>query len=194
MTPQSLQRRMPQPVHDCGRGLFRYVRDENGVVAVEFALIAIPLFVMIMGIVELSLFFASGLVLEGASAEAGRLIRTGQVQSSGDPEGAFAEALCDNASAMLDCDRLQYEVIHIATDSFDDAADTPPNFDEDGNLQPRPFDAGNSNDIILIRTAYRHVFYTPFMGPMLTGDPSRNWSTHLATAVIKSEPYIFGED
>lgn len=192
MTQEQLHRSEGAPCH--ARGMMRYARDENGVVAVEFALVAMPLFIMIMGIVELSLFFAAGLVLEGASAEAGRLIRTGQIQQSATPQNDFEDALCENARMMLDCDELRYEVIRIASDSFNDAEDNTPNFDDDGNLVPGPFNAGNSNDIIMIRTAYRHRFFTPFMGPLLTGDPSRDWSSHLATVVIKSEPYIFGEE
>lgn len=175
------------------RGL-AYRRDENGATAVEFGLVALPLFTLIMGIVEISLFFAAGLVLEGASADASRLIRTGQAQMSGAPETMFSEALCDRSRTMLDCDRLQYEVIRVAGDRFGNAGNRPPAFDDDGNLIPQGFDAGNSNDVIMVRTVYRYEFLTPFLGAMITGDAGRNWSTHMSTVVIKSEPYIFGED
>ncbi len=172
----------------------RVWRDDQGATAVEFGLIALPLFALVMGIIETGLFFAAGLVLEGSSAEAGRIIRTGQAQTAGNPEEVFADTLCDQASAMLDCGRLQYEVVRIATDRFGDAEGRPPSFDADGNFIPQGFNAGNSNDVIMIRTVYRYEFLTPFLGAMITGDPERNWTTHIATVVIKSEPFIFGED
>ena len=95
---------------------------------------------------------------------------------------------------MLDCSRIQYEVIRIGNDSFVSAETATPEFDEDGNLIEQDFDAGNSNDVILIRTVYRYEFLTPFIGSLMTGDPSRNWMNHMTTIVLKAEPYVFGED
>ncbi len=181
-----------------GFGLRRFLsragRNADGSVAVEFGLIAIPLFVMIFGIVEVGMYFAAGLVLEGASASAGRTVRTGAAQLSADPDETFRTALCDHAEVMLDCSKIQYEVIHIGSDSFAGAENMSPEFDEDGNLVPRGFDVGNSNDIIMIRTVYRYEFITPFIGALMTGDAGRNWMNHISTSVIKAEPYVFGED
>ncbi len=170
------------------------LRDDGGATAVEFALIALPLFMLIIGILEVALFFAAGLVLEGSAAQAGRLIRTGQAQLSGDPRTAFETALCNEARTMLDCDNLRYEVLRFSSGNFGDAAGNEPEFDDEGNLVDQGFNAGNSNDVILIRTVYRYEFLTPLIGPMMTGDASRTWMNHISTVVIKSEPYIFGED
>lgn len=176
------------------RRLGRFRRSEEGATAVEFALLATPLFILLLGIIEVCLFFASGLVLEGGVAEAGRLIRTGQVQNAGDPKTMFETALCDHVNAMLDCGKLQYQVIHITGDTFGGAVDNEPEFDADGNLKPEPFDAGNSNDIILIRAIYRYTFLTPFIGAMLSNHASDNSVLQMSTAVIKAEPYVFGEN
>lgn len=176
-------------------GFHSFRRKDDGVVAVEFALLALPLFTLILGIIEFSLFFATGIALEGAAAEAGRAIRIGQVQVAANPEEAFEEELCDAASLMIDCDLLQYEVIRIEDDTFQGAEDTPPpQFDEDGNFLGSGFAPGNSNDVIMVRVAQRYDFLMPFIGTMISGDISRNWATHIATVVIKSEPFNFGED
>jgi hypothetical protein len=95
---------------------------------------------------------------------------------------------------MLDCSRIQYEVIRIGDDSFETAETATPQFDEDGNLIEQEFNAGNSNDVILVRTAYRYEFITPLIGALMTGDDGRNSMTHMSTIVIKAEPYVFGED
>lgn len=178
--------------------MFKWLRKwrkrDDGSAAIEFVLLTLPLYTLILGIVETSLYFTSGMVLEGASAEAGRLIRTGAVQLAADPQDMFEEALCDNAVAMLDCSKLQYEVIHVSPNTFGNAENYESEFDDDGNLIPGPFETGNSNDVVLIRTAYRYEFLTPFLGAMMTGDPEKNWKMHISTVVLKAEPYDFGEE
>ncbi len=165
----------------------------DGVTAIEFALIGPPFFLLVLGIMEIGMFFAAGSVLEGASNDAARLIRTGAVQLSADPETTFNTELCDKVGAMLDCTKLQYEVIQMADNSFATAADYTPTFDDEGNLVPAGFSAGNSNDVVLIRAVYKYEFLTPYIGTMITGDMSRNWAVHMATVVLKAEPYRFGE-
>lgn len=169
--------------------LRRWWRREDGVTAVEFALVAVPMFTMIMGILEMSLYFASGNILEGAAQEGGRRIRTGQVQAAEDPELAFKNFVCDSVGIMMDCTKINYQVIHVADDSFSTAENTEPEYDENGDLVPQPFDAGNSSDVILIRAHYKWEFLTPFVGALLAGSLSQNYASHLTTVVLKTEPY-----
>lgn len=176
------------------RHFHRWRRREEGVAAVEFALIATPFFLMIVGIIEIAMYFAAGTVLEGGAAASSRLLRTGQAQLSEDPEETFRTALCNHVQSMIRCDRMQYEVIRLDDNTFAGAENYEPEFDDDGNLVPSPFSTGNSNDVIMIRTVYRYEFLTPFLGSLITGDPGRNWSTHMALSVIKAEPYNFGEE
>ena len=171
-------------------GIFkRWKRNSDAVVAIEFALLAMPLLTLILGIFELSMFFASGSVMEGASAEAARIIRTGQVQASANPEDEFEQELCARVGSMLDCGKLQYEVIKISDGTFLTAENTQPQFDNQGNLIPQPFNAGHSSDVVIIRTYYKWTFMVPFLSVLLTGDPNKNWATHMSTVVIKTEPY-----
>lgn len=167
----------------------RWRRREDGVAAVEFALIAMPFFLMIVGILEIAMFFAAGTVLEGGAASASRLIRTGQLQAQADPEEAFRTALCDHVSSMIPCHRLQYEVILLEEGTFSAISNYEPEFDDDGNLIPAGFSMGGSSDVILVRTVYRYTFLTPFLGSIITGDAGRNWSMHTAMSVIKAEPF-----
>jgi Flp pilus assembly protein TadG len=139
------------------------------------------------------LFYASGALLEGASVDAARLIRTGQVQDSGSPEETFKDELCNKASFLISCDKIQYEVIDIPSGNFIDAEDYQPSIDANGNLVPQGFDAGNSNDVVMVRTYYKYKFLTPFIGEMLSGKAGQDWVGQMSTVVIKSEPYNFGE-
>lgn len=166
-----------------------WFRADSGVVAVEFALLAIPFTILTVGLIETALFFAAGIILEGGAADAARIIRTGQVQVAADPEQMFEDKLCDKVSALIPCEDLQYEVIAMQPNTFLSAEQMQPQFDANGDLIPLGFDAGASRSVVLVRAVYKYEFLTPFLGAMMTGDPTKNWALHMSTVVIKNEPF-----
>ncbi len=62
------------------RGLLlrRFGRDRRGATAIEFALIALPFFALMMAILETFLTFFASQTIETAVNRGARLIRTGQ--------------------------------------------------------------------------------------------------------------------
>lgn len=169
-------------------GLF--VRAKEGAVAVEFGLISIPLFMLIVGILEIAMLFASSVVLEGSTVVTSRLIRTGQVQQSMDPQAAFESSLCAQVDALMDCDSLRYEVIQPAGNNFSSADNLEPQFNADGDLISNGFDAGGVSDVVLIRTSYRYRFITPFLADLFSNSAD-NGVTLLSTVTLRNEPYDF---
>jgi len=167
-------------------------RRRDGAVAVEFALVALPFFMLVIGLLEVSLMYAASVVLEGGTVTAARVIRTGQAQQSADPEETFRSLLCENVHSLIPCENLVYEVIHPPGNTFEDAADYEPQYDKDGNLKPQGFDAGGSSDVILIRTSYRYHFIMPFMGKLLSS-ASDMGVTLVSTITLRSEPYEFND-
>lgn len=178
------------------RSINRWIRKEDGVTAVEFSLVGVPFVFMIIGIIEMAMMFTTQSVIEYGTSQGARLIRTGQVQQGGG-EAAFRAAVCGAAAItparnFIDCDDLQYQV--VALDSFGDAQDfDDPTFDEDGNLENQSFDAGDVNDVVMIRVAYRYPIMTPLMGTMLTNN-SDNSRIMLSTTVLQTEPYEFEDE
>lgn len=170
----------------------RYRRDRDGVVAVEFALIAAPFFMLLIGMIETGFFFAASVSLEGGTQAAARLVMTGQAQGSADPEDVFAQRLCDQVNVIINCDRLQYEVIDVGDGGFSSVSDVEPEFDDEGNLVPRAFDAGGSESVVLIRTVYRYRFMTPYLGELMQDGIGNGDALLMATVVIQNEPYDFG--
>ncbi len=167
--------------------LKRWGKEEDGVVALEFALVAVPFIFTLIGIIELSFIFAGSSVLEGATQEASRMIRTGQIQQAeAGQEEMFETALCENARVFLNCDNLQYEVIHL--EGFSDAGNYAAQLDGDGNLDSRGFDPGGVSDVILIRTAYRQSIVTPFFGRFFSDGDGESLLL-MSTVVLQTEPY-----
>jgi Flp pilus assembly protein TadG len=165
-------------------------KDEQGVTAVEFALVGLPFLIMVIGIIEMALMFTAQSLLEASTAQAARQIRTGAVQQGGG-EDAFTEALCEYASVFIPCNEIQYQV--VAMEDFEEAEEFPPaSYDENGDLEDQGFDAGGVSDVVMIRTSYTYPIKTPMMQVMLTNnnDASR---IMLSTVVLQTEPYEFEE-
>ena len=169
--------------------LFRkWVCKDDGVTAVEFSLLFAPYMMLTLGIIEVSMMFLSASLLEGATNDAARLIRTGQMQESGSaPEDAFRDALCSYSMAFVNCNDITIEVQEMT--SFGDYGSMAASFDGDGNLISSGVDIGESSDRVLIRTAYRYEMMTPLVGPLLSGGNGSR--LFMSTIVLQSEPYDF---
>jgi Flp pilus assembly protein TadG len=171
--------------------LRRWLKKDEGTTAIEFSLMAIPYIFLTLGIVELSIMYASASLLEGATNAAARQIRTGQIQQSeaADPEEVFRESICNYATVLIDCSQVVIEVQEM--ESFSDFEELQPQFDEDGNMLSRGFSAGGSSSRVLIRVAYTYNMLSPFIGTLLAG--ADNSIFFMSTIVLQTEPYDFEE-
>ncbi len=164
------------------------VKRREGSTAIEFSLVAIPYFMLSLGIIELSLMYTSASLLEGATDSAARLIRTGQVQqSSGDPEQMFRDAMCNFVNVLIDCNDVTIEVLTM--NSYSDFSSMGVVLDGDGNMVSQGFDPGGSNDRVLIRVGYKYTMKTPLVGPLLNGPDGG--TLFISTIVLQTEPYEF---
>lgn len=178
----------------------RFLAQDDGVTAIEFSLVALPFLLIIMGIIELSLAFAAGTALEGATLDAARLIRTGQAQNAPagmTSEDLFTQRLCDQADLFVDCDQLKYQVVLLGDNSgFANANNVALNFDENGDILDadgnagNSFDAGGISDVVMIRVIYHYEFFTPGMN-MIFANNDLGKLTFISTIVLKNEPYDF---
>src|SRR5687768_17237590 len=84
-----------------------FIADERGTTAIEFAILGIPFFALLAAILETSYVFLASQILDTAVQDAGRQIRTGQVESS-DTYGVsdFRAAICSGLFGLFDCDKL----------------------------------------------------------------------------------------
>ncbi|MEJ0097019.1 MAG: TadE/TadG family type IV pilus assembly protein [Bauldia sp.] len=86
----------------------RLAGDETGATAVEFALIALPFFALILATIETALVFFAGQALETAVATAARTIRTGQAQSQSLSPADFKTSVCSQLLYLFNCDAGLY--------------------------------------------------------------------------------------
>jgi hypothetical protein len=173
----------------------RFLKKTDGSMAVEFAMLIFPTIFLTFAIIELCLFFAASNMVEGGISASARMIRTGQLQQveNSTPEEAFREEICNHMFVLVDCNNVIMEVVALPDDDFGSAGDYQIEYDEDGNVKPRPFDAGGSSDVVLIRAIYDYKLLTPFFADVFskTGDGMIRIVT---TIVLQTEPYDFGEE
>jgi Flp pilus assembly protein TadG len=169
---------------ESGRGPGALLRDTRGVAAVEFALLATPLFVLLIGIVEVSLMYFTSSVMEGATKEVARQIRTGQIQETGDPVATFQSNLCDALFNVIDCSEVIFNVQTF--DSFGDVSMTI-EVDEDGEVVNTGFNPGGAGEITVVRTIYRWEFITPLISEMMPSGLGGHML--VSTVAFQNEPY-----
>lgn len=159
--------------------------NDKGIAAVEFALILPVLLWLLVGLFELAIMLHTMVVVEGATGVAGRMVRTGQTQSTDDPIVSFKTALCNELYSVIGCDKLTIDVrtaANFAGISFG------LEFDDSGTAVNTQFSAGTASDIVVVTVAYNWTFFTPLVYVFL-GDGGGPTKLIYSTAVFRNEPF-----
>ena len=135
----------------------RLRRDRSGATMIEFAFVAAPFLAFVIAIIEVSLVYFGGFVLENAVDQAARMIRTGQVQTQGFDEEQFKSQICDRVPGMFDCTNgLKVDVQRFENFGGIDDGNFDPPLDGDGAVDDSGFgfNPGNGGDVVLVRVYY----------------------------------------
>lgn len=168
------------------RRLRAFPREQRGVAAVEFALIATPFFALLFGIIQVAMLFFVSTVLEHAAQEAARDIRTGEIQK-GAGEAQFRDVACDTLGMLLSCDDLYYDV--RVYDDFASANPSSPIQDEEYDPDEFKFEAGGEDDIVVVRLFYEWTLPAPFFGGRAMANLANGNRLLVATVALRNEPF-----
>ncbi|GAB5456805.1 MAG: hypothetical protein Hens2KO_30340 [Henriciella sp.] len=167
----------------------QFASDKRGLAAVEFAMIAIPFFLLIFGLLEVCVIFIMSSVLEHGASEAARAIRTGQLQQAGFDQAQFKSDICDELFGMLSCDsKLQLDVKTFA--DFAGTGSPDPIDPATGELATGTFgfSPGAQNEIVVVRVFYEWDLIVPVMSAPLA-NMSANRRLLQATIAFRNEPF-----
>ena len=171
----------------------RFGRATEGATAIEFAFVALPFLFMLFSIFEVGRLYTLNSVLEDATMDAGRLVRTGQAQTGGVTAATFKTAVCDRMSVFSgQCDSRLTVDVRVMPQFANQNPPDPVRADGNGGMTfseaQMAYNAGGPDDIVLVRTWWRQELFAP----MITQGLSRlsNGSAVLSAATtFRNEPY-----
>jgi Flp pilus assembly protein TadG len=178
--------------------LRRFRRNRRGSAAVEFALIATPFFALLFAIIETSIVFFAGQVLETGVQDSARLIYTHQFQDSSgaltkaEQQAKFKTDLCTRVSVLLNCNIIDFDVKFYAAGTPITIVDP---IDGTGNYNNAGFDfvtpPSGSTATVVVRAFYQWPLYVTGLGYNIA-NIGRNTSNKrrllAATAAFHVEP------
>jgi Flp pilus assembly protein TadG len=167
--------------------LSRFKRAKDGGAALEFSFVALPFFLLLYAILDVSLIFFASTTLENGILGAARQIRTGQAQAANMTADQFRALVCAQISALLACDeRLGLDVRKF--NGFG-AVILPPALDDDGNLSGNmQFDPGQAGDVVVVRAFYTWPMLTPTVGEQFVNMSGGHRLLEASTA-FRNEPF-----
>lgn len=168
----------------------RFARAKRGSAAVEFAIVAMPFFLLTIGLAEISMIGFAQTSLDLAVSEASRQIRTGQAQLGGLGQGDIHDRICSeiNTFVILDCDgNLFLDVDRF--NSFIEANNAGSPL-ANGEFQDTGFGytPGAPSDIVVVRAYYRWHILTPMFEPVFQ-NVSGGQRILVSTMMFRNEPY-----
>lgn len=147
-------------------------KNEEGVVAIEFAFVAIPFFFILFAILELSLVMIADINITHATADTARKVRTNQAGISTVSE--FISDVCSQVFFVPDCNSKLKVEVQVYND-FSSVNPTAP-INADGDLRDDfMFDLGTQGSVITVRTflEWDLIAKLPNLN-LLTSDNSNN--------------------
>jgi len=163
----------------------RFNGDREGTTAVEFAILAFPFFLLLFAIIECSLLFFAGQLLESAVDDVGRKIRTGQLDDTMTAQ-EFKTEICDATSLLFDCSKLDVDLRVAAT--FDDLTDPPAPVGGVVDHSSYSFTAPCPEQIAMVTVSYEWPVFTDYVAAQISNLNSGNALLN-AIAVFRTEPY-----
>jgi Flp pilus assembly protein TadG len=166
----------------------RCLQDRRGATAVEFALVAAPLFGLIFAALQVGIIVFFDQALQTVTSQAARMLMVGAAQKQNLTQAQFQSAVCGMAPAAFVCNNLMVDVESFTTFSSANTSPITPTYNSSGVVNNMTYSPGGPGSIVVIRVMYD---WPVFGGPFTLGLANQANGTHLlvGTAVIKNEPY-----
>ena len=179
------------PTASAPKAIRRFRGDRKGSAAVQFAFIAPLFFALLFAIIEASMVFFAGQILESGTADSARLFMTHQAQDSNMTKEQFETDLCSHVSVLFDCNKLVVSVKAYPAGTPIPSADLALPI-KGGAFAPNPtYEVGLPESTMVVRTFYQWPLFVTGLGFNIA-DIGRGTSDGkkllAATAAFRVEP------
>lgn len=185
------------------RPLAAFARSRDGTAAIEFALLAIPYFMVIFAIIETFIAFAGEQLVSNAVDTLSRRMRTGQITLANTNLTAFRTAFCSEISILIRCSSTEAATpnkLYVDVQKFATFAAIPTTIprvstaaDADIKTSAFQYAPGGAGTINMVRAYYRWQVMTDLIRPYITNvkpaDGSSAYFLIVATAAFQNEQY-----
>ena len=159
----------------------------------EFAIVAPVFFTLLLGIIQAGIVFFAQETLQNAVMDVGRQVRTGQAQAASMTQQQFRTQICNEVSALLDCNAslngvslLQFDV-NAYPAGFSGNMNSSPLVAND--LPPlNTYSPGSACDVVLVRVFYKWPITAPGLDWFLVNMANNSHLLAAATA-FRNEPF-----
>ena len=166
-----------------------FASDRRGGVALEFAIVATPFFLMILAVFEYALVYLLTISLASATSHVARTIRTGEAQKQAMTATDFKAQVCTQMGWLASqCSTSLYVDARVFTTFAGESSPQPVN--ASGTFDPTKlqFNVGGPGDIVLVTSYYQWKLLTPALAAGLS---SMTGGIDVVTArdAFRNEPY-----
>ncbi len=168
----------------------RFLANEDGVYAIEFAMIALPFFTLLFMIFEVSFTIFANQMLDNAVGDASRMIRTGQAHQQGFNQAKFKTEICGRLPGLFDCDNYLHTDVRTFS-TFKSAAATESPLNEEGDEIDKgklSYSQGGAGDIVVVRTYYEWPMINPISGNIFS-NLSNGRRLLASVSAFRNEPF-----
>lgn len=165
----------------------RFVRQQDGAAAVEFALVAAPFLALTFAILETAFVFFAQQTMEATAADASRLVMTGQAQTAGYTQADFKNAVCSRVYGLFDCANGMTVDVKTYT-TFGSVNNTAPVTNGNFDSTQTGYVPGGPGCIVRVTLYYQWPIYVSMYNAALS-NLNGNLRLLVATAVFRNEPY-----
>lgn len=184
---------LPESRRPAGKGSLpaRFCKHNRGSVAIEFVMIALPFFLLIFAVVEVTLSFTAEQVMSNAVDDISRQLRTGQLKTTDVSDATKLKArICPQLfMAATPCPDLEVDLQTYAT--FKTVPTTIPlKSDNDVDVSALKVNPGGAGTINQLRIFYRWPILTDLMKTRIASIQSQGKTLLFSTVTWQNEPYL----
>lgn len=186
------------------------VRSKDGATAIEFALLAVPYFIIIFAIIETFVAFTAEQLVVNATDTLSRKLRTGQITyamgrtATDMDQTKFRTAFCAEIAIMISCSPSEIATpakLYLDVETYTSFADIPVKIPRVStaayaDIDPSGFKfaPGGPSSINMVRAYYRWKITTDIVRPYITTIRPANGSMPtdfliIATTAFQNEKY-----
>ena len=161
---------------------------KKGSAAIEFAMIAPVLFVFLFGIIETGVLFFASAMLQNATDDTARRIRTGQLSGTLTAT-QLRNAVCSEVDGLIHDCAASLQIDLRSFSSFGGSS-YPTVIKGNGTVDPSKLAVQTAADcsVVLLRTFYAWKIMTPLMTPLIENTTTGQYVLS-AAAAFRTEPY-----